>query len=189
MPRRVIQGMVVSDAADKTVTVQVERRVMHPLYKKYIRRHQRFTAHDAENGFHVGDVVDIRECRPISKHKSWEVIGKTATPAVGGSLTGVKEKNMPRAGTQDKAARDKAKAKSGKMDKGASAAAGNDGKKDGAKNDAANVGNDGKKDSAKNDMTKKDAAKGFMERGGPAKNDATKTKENPVDGKTKDGDQ
>jgi len=74
MPRRVLQGVVVSDKGDKTVTVLVERRVMHPIYKKFIKRSKKYRAHDEENGVAVGDVVRIRECRPISKTKTWEVI-------------------------------------------------------------------------------------------------------------------
>ncbi|MEM9627631.1 MAG: 30S ribosomal protein S17 [Pseudomonadota bacterium] len=74
MPRRVLQGTVVSDKQDKTVVVRVNRRVMHPLYKKYINRSKKYAAHDAENQFKTGDTVKIRECRPISKHKCWEVI-------------------------------------------------------------------------------------------------------------------
>ena len=75
MPRRVLQGVVVSDKGDKTVTVLVERRVMHPLYKKFIKRSKRYHAHDEANSFKAGDLVRIRECRPISKTKSWEVVG------------------------------------------------------------------------------------------------------------------
>ncbi|MEZ5846949.1 MAG: 30S ribosomal protein S17 [Geminicoccaceae bacterium] len=74
MPRRVLQGTVVSDKGDKTVIVNVERRLMHPLYKKYIRRSKRYAAHDDTNAFKIGDVVRIRECRPISKTKRWEVL-------------------------------------------------------------------------------------------------------------------
>jgi small subunit ribosomal protein S17 len=74
MPRRVLQGTVVSDKGDKTVIVRVERRVMHPIYKKYIRRSKRYAAHDAENRFKAGDVVRIRECRPLSRTKCWEVL-------------------------------------------------------------------------------------------------------------------
>ncbi|GBD45086.1 30S ribosomal protein S17 [bacterium HR40] len=74
MPRRILQGTVVSDKNDKTVIVRVERMVMHPLYKKYIRRSKKYAAHDPENRFKVGDVVKIRECRPISKTKRWEVL-------------------------------------------------------------------------------------------------------------------
>jgi len=74
MPRRILQGTVVSDKGDKTVVVSVERRVMHPMYKKVIRRSKRYPAHDAENQHKVGDVVRIRESRPYSKTKTWEVI-------------------------------------------------------------------------------------------------------------------
>jgi len=74
MPRRILQGTVVSDKSDKTVVVSVERRVMHPIYKKFIRRSKKYHAHDPENQFKIGDVVRIRECRPISKTKSWEVL-------------------------------------------------------------------------------------------------------------------
>ena len=78
MPRRVLQGVVVSDKMDKTIVVEVERRVMHPLYKKFIRRTKKYAAHDESNGSKVGDVVRIRECRPISKRKRWEVVGEGA---------------------------------------------------------------------------------------------------------------
>ena len=75
MPRRVLRGTVVSDKGDKTVTVLVERRVMHPVYKKIIKRSKRYHAHDAENSFKTGDLVRIQECKPISKTKTWEVVG------------------------------------------------------------------------------------------------------------------
>ncbi len=74
MPRRVLQGVVVSDKGDKTITVLVERRVMHPVYKKCIKRSKRYHAHDESNQFHIGDTVRIRECKPISKSKTWEVV-------------------------------------------------------------------------------------------------------------------
>jgi small subunit ribosomal protein S17 len=74
MPRRVLQGRVVSDKSDKTITVLVERRVMHPLYKKFITRSKKYHAHDEENRCKIGDLVRIRECRPLSKTKRWEVI-------------------------------------------------------------------------------------------------------------------
>jgi small subunit ribosomal protein S17 len=74
MPRRVLQGTVVSDKQDKTITVLVERRVMHPIYKKFIRRSKKYHAHDSQNRHKIGDVVRIRECRPLSKSKSWEVV-------------------------------------------------------------------------------------------------------------------
>ncbi|UCH75515.1 MAG: 30S ribosomal protein S17 [Rhodospirillales bacterium] len=74
MPRRVLQGTVVSDAADKTVVVSVQRRVSHPVYKKFITRSKKYMAHDEGNSAKKGDVVQIQECRPHSKHKSWEVV-------------------------------------------------------------------------------------------------------------------
>ena len=74
MPRRVLTGRVVSDKTDKTVTVLVERRVMHPLYKKFIRRSKRYAAHDEANLCKEGDLVAIEECRPVSKTKSWLVV-------------------------------------------------------------------------------------------------------------------
>ncbi len=78
MSRRVLQGVVVSDKGDKTIVVRVERRVMHPKYKKIIRKSSRFHAHDEGNRFKTGDSVRIRECRPISKLKCWEVIAGPA---------------------------------------------------------------------------------------------------------------
>lgn len=78
MPKRVMQGVVVSDKGDKTVVVQVERRVMHPIYKKIIRRSKKFHAHDEQNQHKVGDVVRIQECRPISKLKRWVVVEEGA---------------------------------------------------------------------------------------------------------------
>jgi small subunit ribosomal protein S17 len=78
MPRRVIQGIVVSDKMDKTVIVEVERLVMHLLYKKFIRRSKKYSAHDENNACKVGDVVSIRECKPISKNKRWEVLAEDA---------------------------------------------------------------------------------------------------------------
>ena len=74
MAKRTLQGTVVSDAADKTVLVRVERRFKHPVYKKFVRRSKKFAAHDPQNRFKIGDQVRIRECRPISKRKSWEVV-------------------------------------------------------------------------------------------------------------------
>jgi len=81
MPRRVLQGVVVGDKADKTVTVLVERRLKHPLYKKFIKRSKRYHAHDEANNAKIGDIVRIRECRPISKTKSWEILADEAAVA------------------------------------------------------------------------------------------------------------
>jgi len=78
MPRRVLQGTVVSDVNDKTVIVRVERRIMHPVYKKFIMRSKRYAAHDPENVCKSGDTVWIRECRPLSKSKRWEVVREPA---------------------------------------------------------------------------------------------------------------
>ena len=76
MPKRVLSGRVTSDKMDKTITVLVDRRVMHPLYKKFIRRSKKYHAHDETNAFKgkVGENVKIRECRPLSKTKNWEVL-------------------------------------------------------------------------------------------------------------------
>ncbi len=78
MPKRVLQGVVVSDKQDKTITVRVERKVMHPLYKKYVRKSKKYAAHDETNSIKVGEIVKIRECSPISKRKAWEVITESA---------------------------------------------------------------------------------------------------------------
>lgn len=74
MPKRILQGVVVSDKADKTVTVRVERRYTHPIYKKTVRSSKKYAAHDESNRFKVGDVVKIVESRPISKSKKWMVV-------------------------------------------------------------------------------------------------------------------
>ncbi len=74
MSKREMMGTVVSDAADKTIVVRVNRRVKHPIYKKFITRSNQFMAHDEGNICKIGDTVRIRECRPISKRKSWEVL-------------------------------------------------------------------------------------------------------------------
>ncbi|NBC31669.1 MAG: 30S ribosomal protein S17 [Alphaproteobacteria bacterium] len=90
MPRRILTGRVVSDKTDKTVTVLVERQIMDPVYKKFIKRTKRFLAHDAENRFKTGDLVQIIESRPYSKRKRWEVL-KEQVPggdAMAGFATG-----------------------------------------------------------------------------------------------------
>ena len=74
MPKRILQGVVVSDKQDKTIVVKVERRVAHPLYKKFIRRSKKYTAHDEANECQIGDLVEIAECRPLSKHKRFRLI-------------------------------------------------------------------------------------------------------------------
>ena len=74
MPRRVLEGKVVSDKMDKTVTVLVERRFMHPKYKKYIKRSAKYAAHDESNSVKEGETIQIIECAPISKRKTWTVV-------------------------------------------------------------------------------------------------------------------
>ena len=84
MPKRVLQGVVVSDKAEKTVIVRVDRRMMHPVYKKTIERSKKYAAHDEANLCKIGDTVRIEECRPISKRKTWLVIernGQSLAPA------------------------------------------------------------------------------------------------------------
>jgi small subunit ribosomal protein S17 len=74
MPKRVLQGVVVSDKQDKTVVVKVERRFTHPLLKKTVRRSKKYHAHDENNVVKMGQLVSIEETRPLSKLKSWIVI-------------------------------------------------------------------------------------------------------------------
>lgn len=74
MPKRILQGVVTSDANAQTVTVSVERRFTHPVLKKTVRRSKKYRAHDQNNAFKVGDLVRIVECAPKSKTKRWEVL-------------------------------------------------------------------------------------------------------------------
>jgi small subunit ribosomal protein S17 len=86
MPKRVLTGRVTSDKQDRTITVLVERRVMHPLYKKFIRRSKKYAAHDDANLCKEGDLVTIEECRPISKRKTWLLVqrnGEAVAPPAG----------------------------------------------------------------------------------------------------------
>lgn len=76
MPKRVLTGTVVSDKTDKTVVVRVERRVKHPLYGKIIKRSKKYHAHDEANEFREGETVRIEETRPLSKLKTWTVLGR-----------------------------------------------------------------------------------------------------------------
>ena len=97
MPRRVLTGKVVSDKMDKTVTVLVERRVMHPVYKKFIKRSKRFLAHDEANSCSVGDTVSIIEAPPMSKRKRWVVV----TPEAGAETAPAAVAATPSEGTGD----------------------------------------------------------------------------------------
>ena len=83
MPKRVLTGTVVSDKGDKTVVVRVERRVKHPLYGKIIKLSKKYHAHDAANEFHIGEIVRIEECAPISKLKSWTVLDRIGVARIG----------------------------------------------------------------------------------------------------------
>ena len=83
MPKRVLTGTVVSDKAEKTVVVRVERRVKHPLYGKIIKLSKKYHAHDAANEFRMGEIVRIEECAPISKLKTWKVVDRIGTAKIG----------------------------------------------------------------------------------------------------------
>ena len=75
MPKKVLHGIVVSDKENKTIKVMIERKFQHPLFKKVVKSKKKYSAHDEENKFKVGDKVSIIECRPYSKNKKFEVIG------------------------------------------------------------------------------------------------------------------
>ncbi len=78
MPKRILQGVVVSDKQDKTIVVKVERRFTHPLLKKTVRKTKNYHAHDESNKFKTGDEVSIQESRPVSKLKNWVVLEAAA---------------------------------------------------------------------------------------------------------------
>jgi len=103
MPKRVLSGRVTSDKMMQTITVEVERRIMHPIYKKFIRRSKKYAAHDEANTCKVGDLVRIEECRPISKRKTWLVIErngeKLEVPEFLASTTPVPHTGTPAAET------------------------------------------------------------------------------------------
>ena len=99
MSKRVLQGVVVSDARDKTVMVRVERRVMHRVYKKFVTSSKKYAAHDEHNSYRAGDVVQIEESRPISKRKCWVVLGDPAAAAAGRRATRSATADAPAAAT------------------------------------------------------------------------------------------
>lgn len=114
MPRRVLEGNVVSAKTDKTVTVLVERRFMHPIYKKYIRKSDKYAAHDELNTFKEGDRVLIEECRPMSKSKRWKVVsgvGAAAERKPGEGLPESVKAAAEKAGAPKKAPKAKAEKK------------------------------------------------------------------------------
>ena len=81
MPKRILQGVVVSDKNEKTVVVRVDRRFTHPLLNKVVRRSKRYQAHDESNSIKIGESVRIEECAPISKNKKWVIISEEARPS------------------------------------------------------------------------------------------------------------
>ena len=108
MPKRILEGEVVSDKMDKTITVLVERRFMHPLYKKYIKKTDKYAAHDENNSVKTGQRVQIIECAPISKRKTWTLFtGDAAAPAKKAPV----EKKAAAPKAKEKAAPKKAAAK------------------------------------------------------------------------------
>jgi len=111
MPRRVLEGTVVSDKMDKTITVLVERRFMHPKYKKYLKRSTKYAAHDENNSFKEGDNVQIIECAPISKRKSWTVVTGDAPAAKKAETKPAAKKAEAKKAPAKKAAAKKAPAK------------------------------------------------------------------------------
>ena len=114
MPKRILEGEVVSDKMDKTITVLVERRFMHPLYKKYIKKTDKYAAHDEKNSVKVGQRVQIIECAPISKRKTWTVFtgDSAAAPAKPANKAPVEKKKAaaPKKEKAKKAAPKKEKA-------------------------------------------------------------------------------
>ena len=82
MPKRILQGVVVSDKNDKTIVVKVERRLRHPVLKKTVRLSKKYHAHDEKNQAKTGDVVRIEETRPLSKQKRWTLVEKVAVGQV-----------------------------------------------------------------------------------------------------------
>jgi small subunit ribosomal protein S17 len=94
MPKRVLQGVVVSDKQDKTVVVKVERRFTHPVMKKTVRRSKNYHAHDENNSAKIGDTVFIQESRPYSKLKTWELVSDAESDGEKGSGIVAKVKSL-----------------------------------------------------------------------------------------------
>src|SRR5689334_13355392 len=114
MPKRVLTGTVVSDKGDKTVVVRVERRVKHPLYGKIIRLSKKYHAHDAANEFHIGEIVRIEECAPISKLKTWKVVDRIGAAKIGAVEIDEPEIVAPTESEPSKPAEEKAEKKPAK---------------------------------------------------------------------------
>ena len=111
MPKRVLTGTVVSDKGDKTVVVRVERRVKHPLYGKIIKLSKKYHAHDAANEFHVGEIVRIEECAPVSKLKTWTVLDRIGAAKMGAVEIAEPDMIAPTASEPSKPAEEKAEKK------------------------------------------------------------------------------
>lgn len=114
MPKRILEGNVVSTKMDKTVTILVERRYLHPVYKKYIKRTTKYSAHDEGNLCKENERVQIQECAPLSKRKTWKVISGeagTANKAYFDAVAPVVEKAPAKAKSADKAPAKKTTAK------------------------------------------------------------------------------
>ncbi|QNT77317.1 30S ribosomal protein S17 [Entomobacter blattae] len=94
MPKRILTGRVTSDKMDKTVTVLVDRRVIHPLYKKFIRRSKKYAAHDELNICKIGDTVRIVECMPYSKRKAWAVITRNGESVSGNDVRPIRSRQQ-----------------------------------------------------------------------------------------------
>ena len=88
---RVLSGVVTSDKADKTITVRIERKVKHPLYGKVMKRATKVHAHDENNSASIGDVVTVKECRPISKNKTWVLVQEENVTANANEVNTVEE--------------------------------------------------------------------------------------------------
>lgn len=112
MPRRILEGNVISTKTEKTVTVLVERKYMHPVYKKYIKSTQKFTAHDENNSCKEGERVQIIECRPLSKTKRWAVLrdGQALVPPTNNEKAKLRSGQAPAAQKADAKAAKKAAA-------------------------------------------------------------------------------
>jgi small subunit ribosomal protein S17 len=103
MPKRVLTGTIVSDKTDKTVVVRVERRVKHPLYGKIIKRSKKYHAHDEGNEYKEGQIVRIEETAPISKLKTWRVLGTADAGAKAAAEEKAASKAKPKKKTEEKA--------------------------------------------------------------------------------------
>jgi small subunit ribosomal protein S17 len=114
MPKRVLTGTIVSDKGDKTVVVRVERRVKHSLYGKIIRLSKKYHAHDAANEFHIGEIVRIEECAPVSKLKAWKVVDRIGAAKIGAVEIDEPDMTAPTDGEPSKPAEEKAEKKPAK---------------------------------------------------------------------------